>query len=135
MIYSFLTILTDLLLVAEGKFNRRASEAEFFAPAIFEIPLITPVNELEMRAVNYEPRRRDVGLDGVAEFRMRVFEAGRRVLACCRLEQVVQLPRRDFAVALGVDLRDEVEDFRDVLAGDGRGEDQWRPGCEVELRF
>lgn len=68
-----------LVPVPKREEDRRAAEVEGFAEAAFEIAFVAPVEEAKIATVNNEPRWASVGLDHVAEFRMSVLKAGRRM--------------------------------------------------------
>lgn len=68
-----------MFFVDETKFDRCAGVVVGFAKQAFEVTFVAPVDEFEVGAVDDEPRWIVVGLDDVAELRVRVFEAGRWV--------------------------------------------------------
>ncbi len=80
-----------LISVSKREEDWRAAEVESFAQVTFEVALVAPVEEAEVATVNDEPRWASIGLDHIAEFRMGVFEAGRRMRIDCIGEQFVEV--------------------------------------------
>ena len=68
-----------LIAVAEAKEDWCAAEIVSFAEATFEITLVAPVQETQIAAIYDKPRWTGVGLDHIAELRVRILETGWRM--------------------------------------------------------
>ena len=113
-----LAVFGNLFFVAEGEFNRCAGKIEIIAHNTVEVAFITPVQELEIGAIHYKPRRIVVGLDHVAKFWVSVFEAGWWVLEFSVGQDLVESTSWNGLLAVFHDVQRQIEEFSDVFTGD-----------------
>ena len=117
----------------EPELHGRAVKVPFLAELAFHIAFVTPVEEFGVGAENFEGGCGVVVfLYHVVEFGGAVFEAGGWVRGGDAGEPVVELGSRYARFAVFGNLKDEVEDFGDVLAGDAAGKNERCPGHELK---
>lgn len=126
-------IVTTILVITEGEENWSADEGVFFADFAFEEAFIGPVKQAKVATVDDEPGRAGVSLDDVFEFRAGVFETGRDVFDDGFAEDFVELGSFEFEMASGVDFGGKFEEFGDVLAGFGAGDENGSVWEEVKI--
>ena len=123
------------LVGAVAEHNWRADERKFFADFAFKEAFPRPVKQTKIAAVNDEPWRADVGLDNILRLRASIFQASRRVFDDGFGEDFIEVGSFNFLVASGVDLGGEFEEFGNVMAGFGTGDEDGGVGEKVEITF
>ncbi len=123
------------LIGAVAEHDRRTDEGVFFADFAFKEAFPRPVKQTKIAAVNDEPWRADVGLDNILRLRASIFQASRRVFDDGFGEDFIEVGSFNFLVASGVDLGGEFEEFGNVMAGFGTGDEDGGVRNEVEILF
>lgn len=121
------------LVIAEREEDGSADERVFFADFTLEEAFVGPVEQAEVATVDDEPGWAGVSLDDVFEFRASVFETGGDVLDNGFAQDLIELGSFKFKVAGDVDFGGELEEFGDVLAGFGAGDEDGGVWQEVEI--